>query len=123
MIRRVIILLFLCSCTLYDPMTINFSYDDSEVVLSDHNYIVVAHVADTINVFRLISMSSRQERYLRAKSLENLNKKADMIGRPKALISVNTYIKRSFSPFFRKYQIITSADVIEFTESSYNERR
>lgn len=112
--KKLLILILLTSCTLYDPLTINFNYDDSEVILQTANFVVIDHVTDTLNTFKVFHLTPRQERYLISKSLESLNAKADMVGKPRALISVNTTVKRSFSPIFRKYQVITSGDVIEF---------
>lgn len=107
---------FLSGCAIYSDLTTNVNNHSTEVVLTENNFRVVEDVIGEATASYVFGIGGLTTKNLTAEARKNMLSKANMIGSSKALINETLEIRRSKFPFFGRYRVIVSGQIIEFTK-------
>jgi len=103
-------------CAIHSGLTTNSNNHTTEVVLSKKNFKVIESVQGESQATYVFGIGGLSKTAMIAEARANMLSKANIIGGSKAVINETVEIKHSLFPFFRKYTVIVSAHIIEFTE-------
>ena len=104
------------SCAMHSGLTTNLNNHTTEVVLSKKNFEVVASVQGESRAVYFLIFGGLSKKALIAEARANMLSNANIVGGSKAIINETVEIKHSFFPLIRKYKVIVSGHVVEFTE-------
>lgn len=100
------------SCALHNGITTS----RTEVVLAKKNFKVIESVKGESEAMYIFRIGGLARKSMIAEARANMLSKANIVGGAKAIINETIETKHSFFPFVRKYKVIVSGHVIEFTE-------
>jgi len=108
------IILFFSSCAYYNGLTHNSNLNNTEVVLSQKNFRVIAWVKGKSSATYVLGIGGLSKNALIAEAKENMLAKADIIGGSKAIINETVELKNTFFLIFWVTEVTVSANIIEF---------
>jgi len=103
-------------CAMHSGLTTNLNNHTTEVVLSKNNFKVIASVQGESYATYVFGIGGLTKKAMVAEARVNMLSKANMIGSSKAIINETVEIKCSLFPIVRRYRVIVSGNIIEFTE-------
>jgi PBP1b-binding outer membrane lipoprotein LpoB len=110
--------LFLVSCGVNSHLSYNQNNQQTNVVLSENNYKVVAKVKGEATATYILGFGGLKNRALVEMAKANMLDKADILGKARAIINVTAeeHYTGIIPPIYVKRRVIVSAHVIEFNE-------
>ncbi len=103
------------NCSVHRGLTSNLNNHTTGVVLSQDNFTVIQSVQGEVKGTSVLGLGgSKNAMIAEAKAI--MLSKADIIGKPRAIINETVEINRSTFPFVRVIKITVSGHIIEFTE-------
>jgi len=106
----------LSSCGIHSGLTKNVNNQTTEVVLSKNNFKVVEVVQGESKATYVFGIGGLKKQALISEARADMLSNSNLLGSSKAIINETVEIKNSFFLVARKYKVIVSAYVIEFTE-------
>jgi hypothetical protein len=110
------ILFLFSSCASHKGLTFNTNNHTTQVLLSKKNYKIVDKVQGESEAMYILGIGGLSRKAMVAEAKADMVSKADIIGSSKAIINETVEVKHTHFPFVRKYKVIVSAYIIEFTE-------
>jgi len=107
-------LLLFSSCATHSAYTGNLNTHQTNVVLSENNFIVTEHVSGSANATYVLGFGGLKKESLIDAARQDMYSKANLIGGSRALVNETFDTKSSFFLLFWKKKVTTSANVIEF---------
>ena len=112
----IVMLFFLSSCTTFhSTLTSNLNNHTTEVVLSKKNYTVISSVEGEASANYVFGFGGGKKALV-AKAKSKMLSKADIVGKPRAIINETVEVQKRYRVFYSQYTVIVSAHIIEFTE-------
>lgn len=106
--------MFLSSCAMHNSYTGNLNAHQTNVVLSESNYVVKDQVTGKAEATYVFGIGGIGKKSLFNAARQDMYMNADLNGKSRALINETFETKTSFFLIVWKKQITTSAHVIEF---------
>lgn len=106
--------MLLSSCALHHSYTGNLNAHQTNVVLSESNYVVKEQVTGKAEATYVFGIGGIGKKSLYNAARQDMYLNADLNGKSRALINETFETKTSFFLILWKKQITTSAHVIEF---------
>lgn len=88
----------------------------TEIELSRKNFKVINSVQGEAQAMYVFGIGGLSKKALISEARADMLSKADIVGGSKAIINETVEVKHSFLPFVRKFKVIISGHIIEFTE-------
>ena len=108
--------LLFSSCAIHNGLTTNANNHETQVVLAKKNFKLVKNVKGEAKATYIFGIGGLARQAMLEEAKSKMLRKADMIGSSKAIINETVELKHSLFPFFRKYELTVSGQVVEFTE-------
>ncbi|MGQ1908186.1 DUF6567 family protein [Marinifilum sp. RC60d5] len=108
--------LLFSSCAIHNGLTTNSNNHETQVVLAKKNFKLVKNVKGESKATYIFGIGGHARQAMIEEAKSKMLRKADMMGSSKAIINETVEIKHSLFPFFRKYELTVSGQVVEFTE-------
>jgi hypothetical protein len=114
----IILALSLVSCGINSHLSYNQNNQQTNVVLSENNYKVIAKVKGEATATYILGFGGLRNRALVEMAKANMLDKADILGKARAIINVTSeeHITGIIPPIYVKRRVIVSAHVIEFND-------
>ena len=106
--------LLLSSCAMHNSYTGNLNAHQTNVVLSESNYVVKDQVTGKAEATYVFGIGGIGKKSLYNAARQDMYLNADLSGKSRALINETFETKTSFFLIVWKKQVTTSAHVIEF---------
>lgn len=103
---------FFSSCAVHNGITTN----RTEVVLSKKNFKVIASVQGEATATYVVGIGGLAKKALISKARTKMLAQSDIVGGAKAIVNETIEVKFSFFPIFRRYKVVVSGHIVEFTE-------
>lgn len=104
------------SCAIHNGLITNSNNHETQVVLAKKNFKLVKNVKGEAKATYIFGIGGLARQAMVEEAKSKMLRKADMVGSSKAIINETVELKHSLFPFFRKYEITVSGQVVEFTE-------
>lgn len=108
--------LLLPGCALHNGLTSNANLHTTEVELSEGNFKVIARVQGSSEATFIFGIGGLKRAAMIAEARSKMLESADIIGSSKAVINETVEVRHTFFPIVRKYEVIVTAHIIEFTD-------
>ena len=105
------------SCALHQEVAQNINQSQTSVVLQQRNFKVVGSVTGQVTqtyVFGFIGGISKKT--LKESALSEMYRKADLAGKPRAIVNVNVRYKYQYYVLFGQIKVVATGDIVEFTD-------
>lgn len=110
----VTVLLF-SNCSVHQGLTSNLNNHTTGVVLSQNNFTVIQNVQGEAKGTSFFGIGGAKNALI-AEAKAQMLSRADIIGKPRAIVNETVEINRSFFPIVRVLKVTVSGHIIEFTE-------
>jgi hypothetical protein len=104
------------SCATHNAYTGNLKSQNTQVILSQNNFVVGERVEGKANATYVFGIGGLSKKSLVEAARTNMYQNAGIQGGSKALVNETFSTKTSFYFLFWKHQVNASADVVEFTK-------
>jgi hypothetical protein len=88
----------------------------TEVVLSKKNFKVLESVQGESKAMFIFGFGGLSKKAMIAEAKADMYTKANIVGKPRAIINETVEIRHSLFPFVRVYLVVVSGHIVEFTE-------
>lgn len=113
----VIVLSVFSGCALHQEAASNLNLSQTSVVLQKRNFKVVGSVSGQVTqTYALGFIGGMSKKTLRESALSEMYRKADLNGKPRAIVNVNVRYKYQYLILISKCRVVATGDIIEFTE-------
>lgn len=107
-------LLLLSSCAMHNGLTTNGNVHQTQVVLSQNNFRVIANVKGESKCTYVFGIGGTSKDAQIAEAKAQILSRVDMIGKARALVNETVEVKNAFYVFFNVRTVIVTAQVVEF---------
>lgn len=107
-------LLFFSSCAFHNGLVNNFNNNTTNVELTKNNFKIVDYVKGSSECTYVLGIGGLSKDALVEKARSEMYRKADLIGKPKAIANISVDTKYTSFPIVKKITVTVSGHVVQF---------
>ena len=105
----------LSSCAFNDGLISNVNNQVTSVELSEKNFTVVDMVRGESSALYIFGIGGLDKNGLVAEAKAKMLANAGLVGTSRAVVNQTVEVKHTFFPFVRKFDVVVTAHIVEFT--------
>jgi len=118
LLALVLVALSMTSCGIMNNGLVqNTNVHSTEVVLAEKNFKVISLVKGESSAFYFLGIGGFSKEGLIAEARGEMMNRADMIGKPRAIVNETIEIRNSFFVLAWTKKVVVTAQVVEFTST------
>jgi hypothetical protein len=106
------------NCGIHSGLTLNLNNHNTEVVLSQANYVVIKSIQGSSSAKYFLGIGGVRKKALISEARAQMLRDQDILGSSRAVINETVETHRAFAFFFTSYTVTVSAHLIEFKKGN-----